>query len=62
MFKTLLIVTFKNMFFVMSVSGTVVFIFYMLLYPIIQTIFFAEMEIPDFKIGNDVFPGSLSTV
>ena len=34
MFKTLLIVTFKNMFFVMSVSGTVVFLLYMLLYPL----------------------------
>ena len=39
MFKTLLIVTFKNMFFVMSVSGTVVFIFYMLLYPLFRRYF-----------------------
>ena len=39
MFKTLLIVTFKNMFFVMSVSGTVVFIFYMLLYPLSRRYF-----------------------
>lgn len=43
MFKTLLIiifnVIFKNMFFVMSVSGTVVFIFYMLLYPLSRRYF-----------------------
>ena len=39
MFKTLLIVTFKNMFFVMSVSGTVVFIFYMLLFPLFERYF-----------------------
>ena len=39
MFKTLLIVTFKNMFFVMSVSGTVVFVLYMLLYPLSERYF-----------------------
>ena len=39
MFKTLLIAIFKNMFFVMSASGTVVFVFYMLLYPLSQRYF-----------------------
>lgn len=39
MFKTLLTVIFKNMFFVMSVSGTVVFLLYMLLYPLSERYF-----------------------
>lgn len=34
MLKSLLIIMFKNMFFVMSLSGTVVFVFYLLLYPL----------------------------
>lgn len=39
MFKTLLTAAFKNMFFVMSISGTVVFILYLLLYPLSKRYF-----------------------
>ena len=39
MLKNLLIIIFKNMFFVMSLSGTVVFVFYLLLYPLSKRYF-----------------------
>lgn len=39
MLKNLLIIMFKNMFFVMSLSGTVVFTFYLLLYPLSKRYF-----------------------
>ena len=51
MLKNLLIIIFKNMFFVMSLSGTVVFVFYLLLYPLSKRYFSLEWRYNLLKIA-----------
>ena len=54
MLKNLLIIIFKNMFFVMSVSGTVVFLLYMLLYPLSKRYVSLKWRYRILKLADDL--------